>query len=160
MKRLFCAILALSVAVAAFGVDKESFDQVVDFETSLQALAEEAQRAPEALMQNESVLVLDGVVSGVNVIDEDPETFRAEINLVSGRWRGLDQIVMYKVVVIVQGPEFAARIPMRPTREEPPGGTIERNKRVIVAGTIAGVADDPETERTVPVLNGYYVRNM
>ena len=160
MKRLVCAILALSLAVAAFGVDKETFDQVVDFDASLQALAVQAQRAPDALMQNDAVLVLNGVVSAVNVVDPNPETFRAEIDVVSGQWRGLEQIVMYKAAVIVQGPEFAQRIPTRRSRNEPPGGTIERNKEVIIVGTIAGVADDPETGRTIPVLNGFYIRNM
>jgi hypothetical protein len=160
MKRLVCAIVAVLLATAVFGADKASFDDVVDFESSLESIATQARRAPDQLLENTKVFVIDGVVAAVNVVDPNPESFRAELDLVTGEWIGLERIVMYKAAAIVEGAEFAPRIPTRRSREEPPGGTIERNQRVIVVGTIAGIADDPETGRPIPVLDVFYVRNQ
>lgn len=160
MKRLLCAILLLVASVALFGADKDDFDGVVDFQATLESLARQAARQPEALVQNEAVLILDGVVSAVSVLNSEPESFRAEIDLVTGEWVGLERIVMYKAVVQVAGPDFAPRIPTRRSRGRAPGGVIERNQRVVVVGTITGVADDPQTGRTIPVLEAFYVRNL
>jgi hypothetical protein len=148
------------LATAAFGADKASFDDVVDFEASLESIAVQARRAPDQLLENSNVLVIDGVIAAVNVVDPNPESFRAELDLITGEWVGLERVVMYKAAVLVEGAEFAPRIPTRRSRREPPGGTIERNKRVIVVGTIAGIADDPATGRPIPVLNAFYVRSQ
>ena len=80
MKRLFAAIVGFLVIVPAFGIDKEIFDELVDFRMSLQELAVQAHRAPDALLENEAVFILDGVVSAVNVVDPAEESFRATID--------------------------------------------------------------------------------
>jgi len=160
MKRLLWAILLLVASVALFGADREDFDGIVDFQATLESLARQAARQPDALIQNEDVLILDGVVSSVSVLNSEPESFRAEIELVTGEWVGLERIVMYKAVVQVSGPDFAPRIPTRRSRSRPPGGVIERNQRVVVVGTVSDVTNDSQTGRTIPVIDAFYVRNL
>jgi hypothetical protein len=160
MKRLFAAMVGVLVVLPAFGVDKAAFDEVVDFDMSIEQLAVQAHRSPDALMANDAVFVVDGVVSTVNVLDPNPESFRAEVDLVAGEWRGLRNVVMYKARVLIEGEAFAPRIPGRRRGQEPPAGFIERNGRVLVVGSVTSVADDPETGRGIPVIDGFYVRTL
>ena len=160
MKRLFAAIVGFLVIVPAFGIDKDTFDELVDFRMSLQELAVQAHRAPDVLLENEAVFILDGVVSAVNVVDPAEQSFRATIDLVTAEWRDLRSVVMYKGRVVIEGEAFAARIPSRRRRQEPREGFIERNDRVMVVGTVTSVTDDPETGRSIPVLDGFYVRTL
>lgn len=156
------AITLICAASFAFGVDKAEFDEVVTFEESLKSLAL-AVRGKAEPPPRDKVLIIDGIVSGVQVIDPEEESFRARIELVSGEWQGLDSIMMYKAYVDIAGPEFFRRVPSRANRR-PTGGAIETNNRIVVAGRFQGeTAKEERLEgegEPVPVLESFYVRTL
>ena len=166
MKKIgICLAITLTCAASfAFGVDKAELDEVVTFEESLKSLALAVRGEAEPPPQDK-VLIIDGVVSGVQVIDAEEESFRARIELVSGEWQGLENIMMYKTYVDIAGAEFFHRVPSRANRR-PTGGAIETNNRIVVAGRFEGeTAKEEGLEEEgegapIPVLEAFYVLTL
>lgn len=151
-------IFAVMVAVTASGVEPEEFYNVVAYDQTLKSLVETiAQEGPEAL-DTDRIHLLDGLISEITVIDPNPDSFLAELILVNGEWRGLEEVEMYQAYVYVEGPAFARRVPERAPRN-PEEGTILPNQRVLVAATIVDVYYD-ERNRGFPVVSAFEIREL
>ncbi|MFO8064350.1 MAG: hypothetical protein ACQETQ_01175 [Spirochaetota bacterium] len=156
------AVMILLSASIAFTADKADFDEVVAFEQTLKSLAlsvrGEVDPPPE-----DTALIFDGIISGVRVIEPEEDGFRARIEVVSGEWRELEEIMLYKAYVEISGPDFFRRVPSRANRE-PSGGVLEANRRVVVAGSFAGETvqeeGSDEDDPPVPVVEGFYIRTI
>ncbi len=133
----------------------EEFASLVDFGTSLEELnaAIETGRLDE---YQDRIIVVDGTVASAMVYSPDPNDFYAEVELVGGRWIGLDAVDINRAYIVMMGPEFAERVPERPPREPVPG-QIVRNSEIIVAGTIYDVTPDDQG-RLVPLIVAYDAR--
>jgi hypothetical protein len=134
----------------------ESFRDVVDLQTSLANLdaATEDMELLETLA--ERVLVLDGTVNAITVYSEEADDFYVEMEIVSGRWSGVESVKVFRAYVFFDDPVFAGKMAERPPRQADPS-LILRNTRVLVAGQLVSLAEDPEG-RPVPVIHGYDVR--
>lgn len=144
------------VVAASWAATPEELEEVVNLDVSLAVLDQAVQRGRAAILEDERFFVVEAIVSTiafVNADPENPEDFVAEIEIVSGEWRSVRQVVAYRAIARVTGPEFAARIPTRPSRNPPPG-VIEANSQVLVVGTIREVRGD------VAVLDALYIRNL
>ncbi len=104
------------------------------------------------------ILILDGMVNSIAVYSEDPNDFYVEMELVSGRWEGVESVHIYKAYVFFDDPAFTGRLSERAPREPDPSLTT-RNDRVIVAGRLVTVAEDPEG-RPVPVIRAFELRPL
>ncbi|TVQ99532.1 MAG: hypothetical protein EA403_12910 [Spirochaetaceae bacterium] len=137
-------------------VDRDWFDQTIDFTLSLEEIHHRIEDGDiESLFTGRAVL-LDGVIAEITVIDPEPESFFAQIDLVTGRWRGLDEIRLYRAYVFVQGPRFAAMIPASPPREPDPD-LLTVNSRIMVAGALVDLFDEPDGG-VAPVIDGFHLR--
>lgn len=157
-KRALPFLLLLIVAVGSAAVEPEEFYDVVAYEQTLKSLVETiAEEGPQAL-DTDRIHILDGLVSEVTVIDPNPESFLAELILVNGEWRGLEEVEMYQAYVYVEGPRFAERVPER-TPRDPGEEIILPNQRVIVAARVVDVYYD-EQNRGFPVVSAFEVRQL
>ena len=137
-------------------VDRDWFDQTIDFALSLEEIHHRIEGGDiDSLFTGRAVL-LDGVVAEITVIDPEPESFFAQIDLVTGRWRGLDEIRLYRAYVFVQGPQFAGMIPASPPREPNPD-LLAVNSRILVVGALVDLFDEPDGG-VAPVIDGFHLR--
>jgi len=160
MRQTVLALFILSCSVTLVAAQpKDTFDSAVSFTVSLSRLEEMVSDGTLNGVDTEKTYILDGIIAGVVVLDPDPETFLARIDLVTGAWEGLDKIDTYKAYVMVSGPSFAERIPRRMPRNPGPE-IISANSRVMIAGSVIDVAYDRMIGKPVPVIDGFYVRSL
>jgi len=169
MKRtIFLVIVAAAIAGTAGAQSAQdtpgllespqAFRESVDLQTSLYELnlAVEDMALLEELAGR--ALVLEGTAAVVTVYSEDPADYYVELEIVSGRWEGVESVRMYRAYVFLDDPAFIGRIAEREPREPDPA-LILRNDRVLVAGRLVSLAEDPEG-RVVPVVHGYDIRAL
>lgn len=158
MVKITALILLIFSALAfpLFSDVKDDFDKNVDFSVTLELInrAVTAQRT-DALPRDKAIII-DGAISAIEIIDTEPESFLAEIELVDGKWLGMEDVRMYSCIVQVSGPDFAARIPARRSRREI-RNEISANSHVIVVGKIVEYRN-VSGNKPVAVVEGYYIR--
>lgn len=159
MKRSAFFGLALLVATTALSAQSlEAFYDVVAYDATLKSVVEAIEANGLEGVDTERIHLLDGLVSEVTVLDPNPDTFLAEVILVTGEWQGLEEIEMYQAFVYLEGPEFAARVPER-TPREPTEEMILPNQRLLVAAQVVDIYYD-EQNRGFPIVSGLAVRKL
>ncbi|MFW5745414.1 MAG: hypothetical protein ACOCW3_03205 [Spirochaetota bacterium] len=146
---LVAVLLALVATPGTSQVSPDEFERIINFDDSIQSLATLVRTGAYDQIDVDRYYVLDGSVASTQVFDADRESFQAVIELVSSRWIGLERIEAYHVYVLVEGPEYADRIPERMPRDPGPE-IIETNQRLLVIGPFIGTAMlDESTEVAV-----------
>lgn len=156
---IILAVLSISLS-AQEGFDS-AFSEIVDFSVTMEDIQEYYSRdnGRDGIL-TDKIIILDGAVSSIQVLDENPETFLAELIIVNGKWHGTEEVEMYSCVLRLAGEEYAERIPARRRRrEEQPDNLIETNSRILVAGIIVGSKEILLGGNTA-ILETYYVRNI
>ncbi|NBF40786.1 MAG: hypothetical protein GVY14_10260 [Spirochaetes bacterium] len=152
---LAAALMFVLASGAASGVDLSDFGAVVDFDESLKSLSLSVREGTDPTPDGR-LLMLDGVVSAIEVLDAEEASFRARLALVTGEWQGLEKVVMYSAYVDIRGPEFFSRIPTRRNRNTS-GDAITTNVPALVIGRFAGITTDSDGN-SVPLVEGLYLR--
>ena len=137
------------------GQTKEEWNSLTNFDMTLEALSEMAEQPGALETAAGKVLVLRGVVGTRQVSINDGENYQAELEIISGKWIGLEEVRMYSVIVVLSGQEFVNHVPAGRTRNPHPD-EVPLNSDVLVAGRLLGVAD--LDGRAVPVLDCYDIR--
>ena len=158
--RLILAIGAVCIGASlhAQPVDRAWFDETIDFALSLEEIHRRIENQDIDSLFTGRAVILDGVIADITVIDDDPDAFFAQIDLVTGRWRGLSEIRLYRAYVFVQGPGFAALIPSSPPLEPDPD-LLAVNARVVVAGALVDLFDDPDGG-IAPIIDAFHLRRI
>jgi hypothetical protein len=167
MKRgtILVLILAVCIGIGVHAQDGESplldpeqFLQAVDLESSIASI-NDAIADPEALEELAGrVLVLDGVVASILLYSDDPADYYAEVELVSGRWDGVREVVMNRAYVVLADGRFAGRLAERAPREPDPD-LVLRNDHILIAARLIDLTEDDMGE-IVPLLLAYEIRKI
>lgn len=156
VKTFFFLFLLIVSSLPAIAQSRQDFEQIVDFSLNLELLDRFYARNPADTVPTDKILILDGAISSIEVIEEEPESFLAELTLVGGKWLGTTDVRMFFCIVRIEGPAFAERVPARRARREP-RDAIKPNLHVMVAGKIVDVRTDKEGNK-IPVLDGFHIR--
>ncbi len=149
-------ILLLVVAAIVPAATPDEFDQIINFEDSIETLAELVRNQQYDQIDVERYFILEGAVASTQIFNPDPESFQAVIELVSSRWLGLEEIEVHHVYVLVEGSEYAARLPQRLPRDPGPE-IIQTQQRLVVVGPFIGTAMLNETLE-IPVVQAIALR--
>lgn len=150
----FFLIFTFSLS-AQVSVDLE---EQIDFDLTLKDIVLMVDSGQSNEIDMDRYIILDGVVSGREVLYADEENFVGMLELSYGEWEGLEKVVMYKCLVQVQGLEFAPMIPVRRSRTPNPA-EIALNTNVLVLGKYLGYSED-ESGQKYPVVEGIKVRKV
>lgn len=152
------AILALFLAVGtvAFAAPPEDFTRVVDFSLSTKELVELVRTEDFARIDPERYLILQGSVASTTVLDPSVETYQALVELVASEWVGLTDIEVYRVYVLLNGPEFSTRVVERMPRSPGPE-IILANSELLVVGQYVGAAEGDDGT-LIPVVAAIALR--
>jgi len=157
MRRVLPAVLLFVVAsCVAFSLSRADFERVVDFSITLKdlaAVAEGRESLPSA-----KLVILNGTVSDVDVMNKEEASFRVRIELITGEWIGTQDVKSYSCYVDFTGLQYSAIFPVRPPKTAAPG-TVVINSRVIVVGRPLAVTVTPLGEKRV-LVEGMFVRTV
>ncbi len=158
-KKLIFCVLLLSLSLFCLSADGEGdFDAIIDFDITLQDLDRLVNSEGYRNIQGDKLLILNGAISAIEVVSGEEEPFQAEIDLVSGKWIGMEDVEMYTCLVRVSGPEFEERIPVR-RRREPRPDEITVNSLALVVGRLADVIEMNNGRRKA-VVEGLHIRGL
>ncbi len=157
MRRILPAVMmSLVLTTAAHAISRADFERVVDFSITLKDLAAVAE-GRESLPSGKMVII-NGTVSDVDVVDQKEASFRVRIEVITGEWICTEDVKSYSCYVDFTGPEYFKVFPARPPRN-PVVGTIAINSRVIVVGRPVEVTRSPMGDKRV-VVQGFFVRSV
>lgn len=155
MKRI-AVVLMFVVPFVAFGAGPDDFHATIDFEMSLSRLYELVQNNQYDLIDSDRYMILQGSVASTLVFDPNEETYLARLEIVDGKWVGPESITIYRVYVLLDGPEFATRVPDRLPRDPGPE-VILTNSSVMVVGQFIDVQAEEDGSLS-PVIEAIVVR--
>jgi hypothetical protein len=155
MRRAILAVL-LVIGTAAFAAPPVAFSSVVDFSISTAELVAMARSEQYDRIDPDKYLILQGSVASALVLDPNVETYQALVELVASEWHGLENIEVYKVYVLLEGPEFSNRVVERLPRDPGPE-IILTNSELLVVAEFLGVTDDVDGS-VVPVVTAVSIR--
>lgn len=156
MKRSLVYLLILA-SVGAYAADSEDFSRTIAYDVGLPDVFRAVQEGNAESVDSDRFILLQGAVASRTVLNPAPDNFVAEVVLIDGQWDDVVAVHMYMAKVILRGPEFAERIPVRRMRNPPPN-EIVLNTVVLIAAKFVGTEDDPDVG-PVPVFDGYFVRS-
>ena len=158
MKNYTFIILYLIITFGLSAQTPIDLETHLDFNISLKDIVLMVESGNSSEIDMNRYIVLDGVVSGREVLFSDEENFIGMFELSYGEWEGLENIVMYKCFVQVQGLEFASMIPVRRSRTPNPA-EIALNTNILVLGRYLGYTEDEDGGK-IPVIEGSRVRKI
>ncbi|HUI69498.1 MAG TPA: hypothetical protein VL354_03185 [Spirochaetia bacterium] len=157
MRRILPAcLLFIAAASLAFGLSRADFERIVDFSITLKDLANAAEG--RGSLPSAKIVVLNGTVSDVDVINKEAATFRARIELMTGEWIGTEDVKSYSCYVDFAGPQYATMFPARQPKTPAPGAVMV-SSRVIVVGRPLSVTTTPLGEKRV-LVEGMLIRTV
>lgn len=142
-RRTLAVLVLLLIGHLVIARTPEQLEDTIDFDTSIDTIAEAVRSGTTVEIEPERYLMLEGSVAAVIVFDPTPETFQAVVELVSADWQGLQSIAVNRVYILLQGPVFADRVASRPT---PDADTIQVNQELLVIGQFVGTAQLEDEE--------------
>jgi len=138
-----------------YGQTREDFAAVVDFNLDLETLSQLASGQADFFSGNAPLVLVTGSVASRMVVRPGPEDYLAEIEIVDGRWQGLEAVTTFRCIVRFEGPDYVTFVPARRSRRPPPE-EIPLNATVLVVGKPVEVRSGESGEEAV--LAGYFVR--
>ena len=139
------------IALAAFPFDQKDFDKIVDFSLDMKVISEMVQNPSFDPDAHNRIVVFDGSVANILVINPDPEEFFVEIEIAGGEWAAADTVNLFRVFVCALGPQFEKRI-------NGPAPDIARRVRLLVAGVIDSAYTSETDGKNYAVILAYHIR--
>ena len=158
MKKYTFILFFLSITFSLSAQMTTDLETQIDFDLSLKDIVLMVESGNSNDIDMNRYILLDGVVSGREVLFADEENFVGMLEISYGEWEGLENISMYKCFIQVQGLEFAGMIPVRRSRTPNPA-EIELNTHILVLGRYLGYSED-EAGGKYPVIEGIKVRRI
>lgn len=153
--RMAAVVVLLLLGTCAGAQSLNEFSKIVDFGATLETLNKEAS-SHKAVSTGGRLVILTGVAASLENLSNNPKQFSAMIELVDGKWHGLQSVSLYRAYVLVQGPRFSSQVLLRPVPNPPPNA-VRANSQILVVGTVRTVIPAPDGGE-VPVVEAYLVR--
>jgi hypothetical protein len=142
--RKIIGLFFLTLAGSLVAIESDEFFSVVDFEASIESIAEMVSDGRAREIDTERFFVLEGAVGSVQVFNPDPAAYQAVIELVSASWEELASIDVSRVLILVDSAELGEMIAESPRNAAPE--QIETNETIIAVGSFVGLFEWTPTE--------------
>ena len=155
LRRTAFALLACGLlGPLAYAQSRAAFDRIVDFSVTLKTVS--AAAAGEAVLPADRLLLLEGSISEIVVLDDRPAAWKVRVELMAGEWVGADMVRGYRCWITFAGPAYAEVFPAE-APEEPSPAYLPAHARVLVLARALAPAVTPLAEK-VMMLEGLEVR--
>jgi hypothetical protein len=155
LRRTACALLACGLlAPLAPAQTRAAFDKIVDFSVTMKTVS--AAAAGEATLSSNRLLLLDGAISEIVVLDDRPGHWTVRVELMAGEWVGVDEVLGYRCWITFSGPGYAEVFPAE-VPDEPSPGYLALHSRVLVLARALAPTVTPLGEKVMS-LEGLAIR--
>ena len=160
MRKILLFIILFSLCLGSPLVASPSADllKLVDFSISMKTLDIMLERGQIDAFNKDRYLILDGTVASRELLSADGEPFLGEIELVQGEWLGLEEVKIYRCIVVFSGDQFSGLIPARRARRRSEN-EIKLNSHVLLLGKFTGTRT-LSNGTMVPLIEGFLIREM
>ncbi len=146
MKYAVSVFIAFFIGLGTLAAQGLSLDSPIDFSIDLHRLYQAARNNNEKDIPQNRLLLIEGTIGSRDTIIDEEDDFLAELELVGGHWESEEEIVLYRAIVIFDGPEYHPLF-------NPRGQDRLRNgDKIIVVAEFLGLDDDDFGEGRVPLL--------
>lgn len=145
----FCLPLLVSETTA--------FESIVNPHISLVELSRMSPAELDALILADQYLIIEGTISSIIEIERSDANLILDLQLVSGRWIGLEKVEDYKCIVNINGKEWEPRFPRRRPRTLT-DEIIIQNNQVLVIGKVSSYVMDGSLLKAV--VDASYLRKI
>jgi hypothetical protein len=156
MRTALILLLAAALAAPLAAYDREDFDRIVDFATTVKTLDELStdQARQRGLLGR--LLLLDGTVAALQFLDSEEASFAVEMELAAGEWIGLEEVKIYRCRVRFQGSAFFRQFPRRAPKNPEPFQVALDDRVLVVAKALRKGGE--EAGQSLWLLEGLHVR--
>jgi hypothetical protein len=134
------------------------FEEVVSEDYTLDKLYIKVKNGQVSDIPKDKYIMIEGVVSSRQIIQQDEENFFGILEISSGSWEQGEDLEMYRCYFQLRGSEFHGTIPEGRSRETSPK-EIPLHSHLIAVGTYLGYGEDAEGNR-YPVLQAVNIRRL
>lgn len=156
MKRKFSFVLLFPALLFCYQIlpaySKSDFDKIVEFSTSLKNLEQ------SAFLENDKLLLLNGTVSNLQFLDKKRDSFKIMVEIITGEWIGLDEVISYRCFILFAGEDFFSIFPSRKPKN-PSSDMIFLNDRILLLAQ-ASPSTLEMREQGIWLLDGLRVRHL
>lgn len=158
MKKTILFLVFSGIALALPSLEKKDFDRIIDFSLDIKGISRIAQDPGFDSAAHGRIVIFDGSVTGILILNPDPGEFMAEIEVAGGEWEGLESVSLFRVFVYALGPDFADRIAPPADGSTAPADAIGMNSHLLVAGSIDSVYTDERDGKNYAVILAHRIR--
>lgn len=126
------------------------FEELVAFDLTLERLAAQVEAGDAGAIPKDRYLMIDGLVSSRQLVNEAEEEYLGIIEISSGDWVGGEELEVYRCYVQLRGPEFVGSVP-KPRSREKADNEIPLHAKILLIGRYLGYGEDQQGNR-FPVL--------
>ena len=150
MRRFAVLACVLLLVCSSFlpALSRADLERVLDFSVTLKTVS--AAAAGGAVLPANRLLLLEGSIGEVVVLDDRPQAWKVRVELVAGEWIGTDEVRGYHCWVTFAGPEYAEIFPAE-VPDEPPPSYLPRHARVLVLARALAPVVTPLGEKVMTV---------
>lgn len=130
------------------------FNTQSDFSITLERLSKLIESGKEETIPTNKILFITGTISTKVIKSEEGEPFLAEIELISGKWEGLESVRIYKLLAIMNGSEFEALFNEDETIPLPNGA------EVLIVCNYKGINTSNKKYGAIPMVNCINIRKI
>jgi len=150
MKKFLVAVVLFSSIFTLYG------ESTINFDMTLEKLATLISEGKSSTINPDQFLIIEGTVSGREVLNPDKNDYSAILDISSGRWEGTEKIFTFHCYVQLKGSKFEGAVPVRRSRKPNPK-EISLNSRILILGKYIGYTED-EKGNKYPVITGLKIR--
>lgn len=154
MKRKILPVLIVFLSIfSGFSQSEGELRKFLNPDISLMELSRMKPAELDRLIAESKYIAVDGSISSLRDIERSDSDLIIDLNLVNGRWIGLEKVEYYTCIVNVSGIEWASRFPARTPRVLT-DDLVQQNDRVLVIGKVTSyVMDQSELKAVIDAVS-------
>lgn len=154
MKAIFCALTISLLPLAALAAQELSLNAPVEYDIDLYSLYQAAVTGDDNAIPRDKLLIMVGTIGSSNVIEDEEESFLAEIELVGGHWNGEESIELYRASFLFDGISYRSLFERRGSER------FTNGEKLLLVAEYLGLDTDYTSDELIPVLRTLYFRRI
>lgn len=154
MKVKLCVLALSFLPLLAIGAQELSLKAPIEYVIDLNTLYQAAQSGDDSTIPRDRLLILVGDIGSRNVIEDEEDSFLAELELVGGHWEGEESIELYRASILFDGVEYRALFDRRADDR------FTNGEKLLVVAAYIGLDNDYTSDELIPILRTLYFRRI
>lgn len=154
MKEILCTLALSLIPLTLVGAQELTLKAPINYEIDLNRLYEAALSGDDSTIPRDKLLILVGDIGSQNIIEDDGDTFLAEVELVGGHWNGEETIELYRASILFDGVAYRELFDHRSEKR------FANGQKLMIVAQYLGLDNDYTGDELIPILLSLYFRRI